>query len=205
MTNVGADGGPQRASLAAAAAGAALIAAAIYASLTAREWVFAGLAGAAGLALWRRAFLGALPTAPLLDRRRRLRALRLSAQRLACVLAIGRIVGGRAAPRRRRRGGRLLRLPRRVAGGAVGRRAPAAADRGARPRRRAVPVQARRCARRRLAHGRDRRPGSLARGVSGESVRRPRRRAVRHERGGAAAAVADRRRSAGAAAVAALR
>ena len=66
MTNVGADGGPQRASLAAAAAGAALIAAAIYASLTAREWVFAGLAGAAGLALWRRAFLGALPTAPLL-------------------------------------------------------------------------------------------------------------------------------------------
>ena len=57
MTNVGADRGPQRASLAAAAAGALLIAAAISASLGAREWVFAGVVGAAGLALWRRAFL----------------------------------------------------------------------------------------------------------------------------------------------------
>ena len=65
-TKVGAERGPQGASLAAAAVGAALIAAAIYASLSGREWVFAGLAGAAGLALWRRAFLGDLPTAPLL-------------------------------------------------------------------------------------------------------------------------------------------
>ena len=66
MTNVGADGGPQRASLAAMVAGAVLIAAAIYASLSARDWIFAGLAGAAGLALWRRAFLGVMPTTPLL-------------------------------------------------------------------------------------------------------------------------------------------
>jgi cyclic beta-1,2-glucan synthetase len=65
-TNVGAERGPQRASLAATVVGAALIAAAIYASLSSREWVFAGLAGAAGLALWRRAFLGVVPTTPLL-------------------------------------------------------------------------------------------------------------------------------------------
>ena len=65
-TEIAAQRGPQQASLVAAAVGAALLAAAIYASLAAREWMIAGLAGAAGLALLRQAFLGALPMTPVI-------------------------------------------------------------------------------------------------------------------------------------------
>jgi cyclic beta-1,2-glucan synthetase len=65
-TEIAAQRGPQQASLVAAAVGAALLAAAIYASLAAREWMIAGLAGAAGLALLRQAFLGALPITPVI-------------------------------------------------------------------------------------------------------------------------------------------
>ena len=52
--------------MAAALIGTLLIAAAIYASLSARDWVFAGLAGAAGLALWRFAIVGSVAPVSLL-------------------------------------------------------------------------------------------------------------------------------------------
>ena len=46
--------------------GVALVAIAIFASLSARNWIVAGLAGAAGLALWRRALIGGWPATPIL-------------------------------------------------------------------------------------------------------------------------------------------
>ena len=45
--------------------GALFVAVAIFASLSARNWIVAGLAGAAGLALWRRALLGDWSAAPI--------------------------------------------------------------------------------------------------------------------------------------------
>ena len=47
-----------RAVLAFALVGAALIVGAVDASLTAQQWIVAGIAGAAGMALWRRALVG---------------------------------------------------------------------------------------------------------------------------------------------------
>src|SRR5271167_1454303 len=44
--------------LVAATVGASLVALALLASLSQRQWLLAGLAGAAGFALWRRAMLG---------------------------------------------------------------------------------------------------------------------------------------------------
>ncbi len=55
----------QRSALAFALIGALFVAAAIFASLSARNWVVAGLAGAAGLALWRRGLLGDWPATPI--------------------------------------------------------------------------------------------------------------------------------------------
>jgi cyclic beta-1,2-glucan synthetase len=52
--------------LALALIGALFVAAAIFASLSARNWIVAGLAGAAALALWRRALIGDWPGAPIL-------------------------------------------------------------------------------------------------------------------------------------------
>jgi cyclic beta-1,2-glucan synthetase len=52
--------------LALALIGALFVAAAILASLATRNWIVAGLAGAAGLALWRRALIGVWPTTPVL-------------------------------------------------------------------------------------------------------------------------------------------
>ena len=57
---------PQRYPLPGALVGALLVAAAIYASLSAREWVFAAIAGAAGVELWRRAFAGPTVDAAIL-------------------------------------------------------------------------------------------------------------------------------------------
>ena len=48
-----------RAVLAFALVGAALIAGAVDASLTAQQWIIAAIAGAAGMALWRLALVGA--------------------------------------------------------------------------------------------------------------------------------------------------
>ena len=45
--------------------GLLFVAAAIFASLSARNWIVAGLAGATGLALWRRALLGDWSAAPI--------------------------------------------------------------------------------------------------------------------------------------------
>ncbi|MBV8474995.1 MAG: hypothetical protein JO234_16385, partial [Hyphomicrobiales bacterium] len=57
-----------RSALAFALAGAALIAVAVDASLTAQQWIVAASAGALGMALWRLAFVGAwLPPLVLLD------------------------------------------------------------------------------------------------------------------------------------------
>ena len=55
-----------RAAPALALLGALLIAIAIYASLSAQQWIVAGVAGAAGMALWRGAFLGSWSAPPLL-------------------------------------------------------------------------------------------------------------------------------------------
>ena len=161
VTNIGADGGPQRASLAAAAVGAALIAAAIYASLSAprvglRRPRRRGGAGAVAARLSRYV----LPTAPLLIDAA---AFALFAYQRNDSLAFWQLAGS---------WGDAMRLDIADAsvaycvylGGSLsallGSCAPAASDRGARPRRPAVPVQARRRARRRLAYGRNRRPGS---------------------------------------------
>ena len=46
--------------------GALFIAIAVYASLSERNWIVAGLAGAAGMASWRRAFVGAWPAPSML-------------------------------------------------------------------------------------------------------------------------------------------
>jgi cyclic beta-1,2-glucan synthetase len=56
----------QRWPLAGALVGALLVMAAIYASLSAQNWMFAGIAGAAGLALWRRAFASSSEATPVL-------------------------------------------------------------------------------------------------------------------------------------------
>ncbi|MGD1037892.1 MAG: glycosyl transferase family 36 [Roseiarcus sp.] len=56
----------QRSALAFALIGALFVAAAIFVSLSARNWIVAGLAGAAGVALWRRALLGDWPATPIL-------------------------------------------------------------------------------------------------------------------------------------------
>ncbi len=55
----------QRSALAFALIGALFVAAAIFASLSAQNWIVAGLAGAAGLALWRRGLLGVWPATPI--------------------------------------------------------------------------------------------------------------------------------------------
>ncbi len=86
-------------------------------------------------------------------RRRGFRDLRLPAQRLARLLAIGGAVGRRAAFQRRGRGDRLRHLPRRDARGADRRLSRAAPDRGGRPRRDPVSVQSRRHVGRGLAYG----------------------------------------------------
>ena len=52
--------------LAGALIGALLVATAIAAALSAQQWVVAGLAGAAGLALWRGALAGSTPATPVL-------------------------------------------------------------------------------------------------------------------------------------------
>ncbi|MGO4869860.1 MAG: hypothetical protein ACLPGW_04510, partial [Roseiarcus sp.] len=52
--------------LAFALIGALFVAFAMFVSLSARNWIVAGLAGAAGLALWRRALLGVWPARPIL-------------------------------------------------------------------------------------------------------------------------------------------
>ncbi len=56
----------QASPLAYAALGVLFVAVAIFASLSARDWVVAGIAGAVGLALWRRALLGNWPATPIL-------------------------------------------------------------------------------------------------------------------------------------------
>ncbi|HYA74251.1 MAG TPA: glycosyl transferase family 36, partial [Roseiarcus sp.] len=55
----------QRSALAFTLVGALFAAAAIFVSLSARDWAIAGLAGAAGLALWRRGLLGVWPATPI--------------------------------------------------------------------------------------------------------------------------------------------
>src|SRR5271154_4094413 len=54
-----------RSALTIALIGVALVAAAVFASLDAQAWIVAGIAGAAGMALWRRALFGAWSAGPL--------------------------------------------------------------------------------------------------------------------------------------------
>ncbi len=56
---------PQRSALALALVGVLFVAVAISASLSAQNWIVAGLAGAVGMALWRRALLDAWPATPV--------------------------------------------------------------------------------------------------------------------------------------------
>ncbi len=55
----------QRPALAFALVGVLFVAVAIFASLSAQNWILAGVAGAAGLALWRRALLGTWSATPI--------------------------------------------------------------------------------------------------------------------------------------------
>src|SRR6185437_1714947 len=105
--------------------------------------------------------LGRAPVLPGAARVRRcgLRDLRHSTQRLARILATAGTVGRRLALRSAWGGDRAHRLCWRVDPGSDRRRPRASADRVLKPDRGPLPVQPSHHRRRRLAHGRDRRPG----------------------------------------------